>query len=332
MQNSTQPLVTVILLTYNQENLVAMAVESLLAQTYSPLEIILSDDASTDNTFAVMQSLVDKYKGIHRIVLNQNQLNLGIAAHVNTALALSGGELIFAAAGDDISMPDRCEKVVSAWLTHDKRVDLIATDAFDMSFNGEILGVKETDNLGDWHSIAHWFIHPPYVFGASHAWTRDFINRFGALSSKIKQEDQVMIFRAILTGSAIRLAEPLVKHRRGGVSQKERGADVYEKRQEMIVGNLNSLEFIRQCIKDAKVLAQEDVVKTGFKDKLNYESMINSLFQSTSVFEAVKIAFVTKQVAVNKRIRFLTYASFPWLMMPFFLIKKTIKTIKTNKA
>lgn len=57
MQNSTQPLVTVILLTYNQENLVAMAVESLLAQTYSPLEIILSDDASTDNTFAVMQSL-----------------------------------------------------------------------------------------------------------------------------------------------------------------------------------------------------------------------------------------------------------------------------------
>jgi len=321
-----RPLATIILFAYNQQDIVVEAVESLLAQTYSPLEIILSDDCSSDNTFNRMSSLVDCYSGPHRIKLNRNKKNLGVTAHVNAAVTLSEGELIFAAAGDDVSMPDRCEKVVSAWLVNNKQIDLIATDGFDMAFEGEILGVKSTDNLQDWVSIKDWFIRPPYIFGASHTWSRNLINRFGMIDPKNKQEDQVMTFRAILTGSAFRLPEPLVKHRRGGVSQKEKSIDVYVKCQELKASNLNSLVFIQQCILDAKAVDQEKIVEIGFETKINYGRMIEALFQSNSFFKAIEIVFMTPKVSIAKKIRFLIYASFPWVLKPYFSMKRILKS------
>ena len=48
------PLVTFALFTYNQERYVREAVEGVLAQTYEPLEIIISDDCSTDMTFSII--------------------------------------------------------------------------------------------------------------------------------------------------------------------------------------------------------------------------------------------------------------------------------------
>ena len=332
MTNAIQPLASFILLTYNQESLVAAAMESILEQTYSPLEIILSDDASTDNTYSIMQDFAEKYKGFYRIKLNRNLVNLGLCAHVNLALSLTEGELIFAAAGDDISLPDRCEKVVSVWLAHNKQVDLIATDTFDMSYSGGILGVKSTDNLEDWRSIEDWFMRPPKIFGASHTWSRNLINRFGVMNSKIKQEDQVMTFRAILTGSAITLHEPLVKHRRGGVSQKDKRIDVYEKRIEMIAGNLNSLVFIQQCIEDAKTVGQEKIVEAGFKVKVKYGKMIDDLFRSNSVSKAIKIVWVTRQVSIAKKIRFLVYSTFPWILIPYFQMKRLSKAVIYKRA
>lgn len=330
--NQDQPLATIILFAYNQEDLVVEAVESLLAQTYSPLEIILSDDCSSDDTFNRMKSLVDGYSGPHRIKLNRNKSNLGMIAHVNAATAMAEGELVFAAAGDDVSLPDRCEKVVSAWLVNNKQVDLIATDGFDMAFEGDILGVKLTDNLQDWLSIKDWFIRSPYIFGASHTWSRNLINRFGMIDSKNKQEDQVMTFRAILIGSAIRVPEPLVKHRRGGVSQQEKSIDVYEKRQEMRAGNLNNLVFIQQCILDAKVVDQEKIVEDGFENKINYGRMIEALFQSNSAFKAIKIVFITQKVSIAKKIRFLIYASFPWILKPYFSMKRIFKKLNYERV
>ena len=323
-----KPLVSIILFSYNQENFITEAVESLLNQTYSPLEIILSDDCSKDDTFNRMKRLAKAYKGPHKVRLNHNKKNLGVIAHMNKALNLTKGELIFAAAGDDISLPERCEKVVSYWLANKKKANLIATDAFDMSFDGKILGVKKTDDLENWHNIDDWFIRSPYFFGSSHSWSRDLITRFGALNPNVKQEDQIMVFRAILTGCAANISEPLVKHRRGGVSQKENHAiDVYKKRRELISGNLNSLEFIKQCMKDAKTLGQEKVAEAGFKDKIKFEQMVSGLFQSNSTLKALRIAFSTKEVSIFKKIRFLTYAAFPYLIAPFFLIKKKFMAI-----
>ena len=57
-----RPLVTFALFAYNQERYIREAVEGAFAQTYEPLEIILSDDCSTDRTFEIMQEMVANYR------------------------------------------------------------------------------------------------------------------------------------------------------------------------------------------------------------------------------------------------------------------------------
>src|SRR4051794_34557301 len=102
-----RPAVTFFVMTYNQSRFVREAVQGALAQTYQPLEILFSDDCSTDGTFEIIQETVKNYSGPHTIVLNRNERNLGVSEHLNKIVALANGELIIAADGDDVSNPHR---------------------------------------------------------------------------------------------------------------------------------------------------------------------------------------------------------------------------------
>lgn len=110
-----RPLVTFALIAYNQERYISEAVSGALAQTYEHLEIILSDDCSTDRTFEIMVGMATDYRGNHQIILNRNEKNVGIFSHVMNVFGISNGELIVFAAGDDISVHDRVENVVKVW-------------------------------------------------------------------------------------------------------------------------------------------------------------------------------------------------------------------------
>lgn len=84
---ATQPqLVTVQTVTYNHEMTIRACIESVLAQTYQPIEIIAIDNASTDNTHLILQSL-----DLHYVA---NSQNIGYAAAHNQALALANGHYI----------------------------------------------------------------------------------------------------------------------------------------------------------------------------------------------------------------------------------------------
>jgi glycosyltransferase involved in cell wall biosynthesis len=95
--------VTLTLIAYNQENYVREAIESALAQTFSPLEIILSDDCSPDQTFAIMQEMVGSYRGPHRVHARREPVNVGTVQHLINVSRAAQGELVVIAAGDDLS-------------------------------------------------------------------------------------------------------------------------------------------------------------------------------------------------------------------------------------
>ena len=69
------PLVSFVLLTYNQELYVKQAVEGALKQDYPTLEIIISDDCSSDSTFEIIQSVVSTYSGKHKVTILRNSSN-----------------------------------------------------------------------------------------------------------------------------------------------------------------------------------------------------------------------------------------------------------------
>jgi len=117
----SNPLITFILFSYNQESFIRESVHAALKQTYSPLEIILSDDCSMDDTFTIMEEMAAAYRGPHKIVINQNQENLGIVPHLNKLfMEFAHGELVVLAAGDDVSYSFRTESLVEAWLKNGK--------------------------------------------------------------------------------------------------------------------------------------------------------------------------------------------------------------------
>jgi glycosyltransferase involved in cell wall biosynthesis len=73
-----RPLISFILIACNQKRFIREAVEGTFSQTYSPLEIVLSDDCSRDRTFEIMKELTASYQGPHKIILNRNENKPGI--------------------------------------------------------------------------------------------------------------------------------------------------------------------------------------------------------------------------------------------------------------
>ena len=140
-----RPLVTFYVMAYNQERFVREAVEGALAQTYSPLEVLLSDDCSTDRTFEIMQEAVKGYAGPHTIVLNRSTRNLGVSAHLNTIVDLAHGELLVAADGDDVSLPHRTDRCVEVWLEAGKPA-AIASSATGIDAEGN----PSEEDAGEW--------------------------------------------------------------------------------------------------------------------------------------------------------------------------------------
>src|SRR3954464_9261148 len=110
-----KPLLTFFVAAFNQEAFVRHAVESALAQTYSPLEVILSDDCSSDRTFEIMQKIAAEYHGPHQVIMNRNPVRQSLGGHLNRIVAIARGELIVGAAGDDISLLDRTVAIYEAW-------------------------------------------------------------------------------------------------------------------------------------------------------------------------------------------------------------------------
>lgn len=103
------PLVSIICLCYNHERYLREALDSVLAQTYSNLEIIVIDDASTDNSVAIIKEYCAQYTHLKFI---QNEYNLGNCATFNRAFFQSGGRYIIDFATDDILLPNRVAEQV----------------------------------------------------------------------------------------------------------------------------------------------------------------------------------------------------------------------------
>lgn len=106
--SKTQGLVSVIMSNYNTpaEYLVE-AIESVLNQTYTNFELIIVDDCSTDNSLEIIKSYKDS-----RIVVFENEENLGITKSLNRALAVAKGEYIARMDADDVCLPERLSKQV----------------------------------------------------------------------------------------------------------------------------------------------------------------------------------------------------------------------------
>lgn len=118
------PLVSILVPSFNGARFLREALDSLLAQTYPAIEILLLDDASTDETPAIAASYGD------RITYVRQPANLGIYDNVNVGLARARGEFIATYHADDVYLPTIVEAEVACLRAHPEVGAVFCSDIF----------------------------------------------------------------------------------------------------------------------------------------------------------------------------------------------------------
>lgn len=160
----SNPLVTVICLCYNHERFVTEAVESAINQTYNNIQIIIVDDASTDNSVNQIKLLAQKYPEVQTILLTEN---LGNCKAFNLAFQQAKGKYIIDFATDDVMLTNRISEQVSFFEKQTDQVGVIFSNAINIDEQGIDLNLHtETTTLipqGNVFSdvLARYFICPP---------------------------------------------------------------------------------------------------------------------------------------------------------------------------
>ena len=246
-----KPLVSFLMLCYNQSEFVEAAIEGALVQTYSPLEIIISDDCSTDNSYELISSIARNYKGPHKLIINRNSKNMGTSEHLNRTVAKANGDFLIFAAADDISSKDRIE-VFTEYLENESHLALFS-NVIKINRIGESSGTMFKSKPSFAESIDDISIGKPcWTIGASFACSKRIFDTFSKLPASVLQEDGCIVFRALLLGSVGYIDEPLVSYRAhsGSVSQHQSASKrLTLKRSEyyMHLSNLQDALSIKNC-------------------------------------------------------------------------------------
>lgn len=278
------PLATLIVLTYRHEKFAREALQGAFAQTYQPLEIIVSDDASPDNTWALLEEIAAAYRGPHKLTIRRNEQNLGINRHFNVLMPLVNGEFIVIAAGDDISLPERVAT----------SVQLMPQGTFGVHGNAMVVNVhsspaglfrpKERQFPCQWLSM----IKPGLsgVVGATLAWRSEVNAVFGPIPESPLGEDAFIPFRCALLGGFAYSPNPLVKYRshggnvsfwkalKGG-SRRAVGKSVYN----------HQIRVLRCWENDAEV-----AYRAGYLDDASYKQALFLIAETRKLFADLECA------------------------------------------
>ena len=143
-RTSANPLVSIVLPTYNRAHVLPAAIRSVLEQTYANLELIVVDDNSPDTTRDVVASFDDP-----RIRYVRNEPNLKLPRALNRGFSLSRGEYLTWTSDDNLYRENALQKMVDAM--QDRKCDFIYADYYlfaDLDANGKPLDIHH-DKLPD---------------------------------------------------------------------------------------------------------------------------------------------------------------------------------------
>jgi glycosyltransferase involved in cell wall biosynthesis len=229
------PIVSVLMATHNDAAFLRSAMDSILGQTFTDFEFIIINDASIDDTSAILDSYSDP-----RIVRLENDANLKLAASLNRGLEAAQGEFIARMDSDDISLPERLEKQIG-YLTEYPEIGILGTRYYRIDSGGEILGESNqplTHGLIIWEylsRLAYPLLHPTTVM------RRELLVHTGGYNEDYpREQDGELFLRLIHSAKYANLPENLYLHR----SKRSRtmASEVFE------VSYAATVEIRRKCV------------------------------------------------------------------------------------
>lgn len=210
MDSSSTPRVSLGLPVCNGEDYVAEAIESVLSQTYTDYELIISDNASTDRTLEICEAYARKDP---RIRIHRHATNLGAAPNFNSVFRLSNSEYYKWVAHDDLIAPEYLEKCVAV-LDRDPKIVLCHSLVQVIDGGGAQLGIYDSEIYGR---------EPAEVFGKivvrAH-WCTDIFGlirtsalRRTHLFDSYHGADEIVLAELSMFGGFAKIDEPLFANR-----------------------------------------------------------------------------------------------------------------------
>jgi len=191
---------------YNQRRYLRAALEGALAQTYRPLEIVVSDDCSMDGSWDEIKSFFAEHpapEGV-TVVLNRNERNLGNLGNWERMCELAHGELLVKADGDDVSLPERAARIAAAWEAGGKKALAVCHSGWQIGPNGEGYGRLR-------------LVTAAWPLGAAMAYSPELFRRFPRIGEEYWRcmDDEIYTRRARMLGTVLEIPDRLVEYRLG---------------------------------------------------------------------------------------------------------------------
>ena len=201
------PKVTVLMPAYNAEIYIAIAIESILHQTFKNFEFIIVNDCSTDSTLKIIQQYAKKDK---RIKVISNKENQKIANTLNNGLKDARGEYVARMDADDWSYPDRIEKQIDLM----ERNPNVVISSGNMEICKEDLSIVNTSNFPTANQDIRKILlqYNPTVSPAM-IWKRKYSEEIGGFKTDIMSEDYMFLMDMSSKGDIMNLKDILIKYR-----------------------------------------------------------------------------------------------------------------------
>lgn len=260
-----KPLVSVICLCYNHEEFVEEAILSVVKQTYENIQLIVVDDASTDNSRQVIERVIAESPGIIYLPLKTNHDN---CAAFNIGLKAVKGEYVIDLAADDILCPDRVSAGIKAFRACDSSygVNISNSETIDEAGNfvqyhypvddqgHALIQVPEGDVFID--VIQRYFISPPTIM-----FKKEVIDRLEGYDESLTYEDFDFWVRSSRHYKYVYTDAVLVKKRivKGSKSQKQ-----------FKIWSRDLITTYHVCEKASR-LVRNDGENTALKKRIRYE-------------------------------------------------------------
>ena len=217
------PLVSAVIVTYNSSSTIIETLESIKAQTYQNLELIVSDDCSSDNTIEVVNAwLKDNTLRFRKSDLLTVSKNTGVSGNINRGVFSSHGKWVKTLAGDDLLMPSAIDEYMRFVSSHPDSVKMCVSDVVLFS-EDEQISPKLIEVYDDFFKKEQEPYEQQYrrvckelVFvGPGYFYSRELFDEIGGCSEKYEMLDEwPLVYKVLKKGYQIYpINKKLVKYR-----------------------------------------------------------------------------------------------------------------------
>jgi len=198
--------------TFNGAAYITRQILSILEELGPDDELIVVDDASTDNTISMLHSISD-----YRIQIHINSHNQGEVLSFSRGIRLARNEFIFLADQDDIWILGRVAKMIDKLRSSGASLvtsNFVWINEFEKPIEVDFDGVNGRTSARHLHNVLEIFLGKTTYFGCAMAFRRDFVSLFAPIPAWVKSHDVWIALAANLICSNVHMDEPTLLKRR----------------------------------------------------------------------------------------------------------------------